>query len=258
MTDSQTFPWYDGAWLNNYYIVKELLEKKHPEKVELFEKSMDRLRTSMDFRVVEIEKILDESTLDEARNLVKRFRSEQKDSLELHEINEFGRLVVHDHDFFNKLQAQLCSKVSAWVGEEVEPYYNFLSLYANSGVCPLHMDAPEAKWTVDICLDQSYDWPIKFSSILPWPSPEQDFSGDWQQKIIDDPDIEFTSYTLKPGNAIIFSGSSQYHYRESIQRGNKDDFCNLVFFHYIPKGSRQIIDQTLWSKIFDLPGLDDG
>ena len=31
------------------------------------------------------------------------------------------------------------------------------------------MDAPDAKWTLDLCNEQSDAWPIHFSRIMPWP-----------------------------------------------------------------------------------------
>ncbi len=32
-----------------------------------------------------------------------------------------------------------------------------------------HMDAPDAMWTLDICLEQSEPWPISFSQPVDWP-----------------------------------------------------------------------------------------
>lgn len=48
--------------------------------------------------------------------------------------------------------------------EAVEAGYNaFLSLYDRLGVCPVHLDSPEAKWTLDLYIDQSVCWPIQVS-----------------------------------------------------------------------------------------------
>jgi hypothetical protein len=84
--------------------------------------------------------------------------------LELHEARTFGRFVVHDHPYFTELQQHIVPLVSAAVGEPVEAAYNFLSLYGGLGVCPPHMDSPEAKWTLDLCLNQSAPWPASPSS----------------------------------------------------------------------------------------------
>jgi hypothetical protein len=63
------------------------------------------------------------------------------------------------------MQRELVARVSDLVGEEVEPSYNFLSLYTRMGIFEPHLDAPSAKWTLDICIDQSEPWPIYFSQI---------------------------------------------------------------------------------------------
>ena len=34
------------------------------------------------------------------------------------------------------------------------PAYNFLSLYTQLDICEPHMDAPKAKWTLNVCIEQ--------------------------------------------------------------------------------------------------------
>ena len=77
------------------------------------------------------------------------------DELEKQELFNFGRLVVHDHPYFNQIQNTMTDLVSEIAQEPVEAYYNFLSLYNNLGVCEVHMDALSAKWTLDVCINQS-------------------------------------------------------------------------------------------------------
>ncbi len=250
---TKSFPWYDGYWLENYYAALEWFAANAPEKLEAFQSRTDAFHTRQDFDVIVLEKFLDDDTTAQANELITQIRS---NDLKNHELFTFGRMVVHNHEFFNDLQEKLAPKVGELVGEPVEPCYNFLSLYNNLGVCPVHMDAPQAKWTVDICLDQSYEWPIKFSQIMPWPDGSKEFKDDWQDEIINGDEYEFTSHTLQPGNALIFSGSSQFHYRDKINRGNKGDYCNLVFLHYVPEGTRDLSSTSKWSKIFDVPNLE--
>jgi len=149
----------------------------------------------------------------------------------------------------------MTARVSALVGEEVEPCYNFFSMYWAMGICPVHMDAPQAKWTVDICIDQSDIWPIHFSRILPWPEPKDSYPDDWQAQIKSDPTLGFQSFELHPGNAIIFSGSSQYHYRDRIKNEAGKGFCNLIFLHYVPKGTNVFTDPENWAEYFGVPEL---
>jgi len=168
---------------------------------------------------------------------------------------DFGRLVVHDHPFFNQIQNTITDVVSEIVQEPVEPYYNFLSLYNNFGVCKVHMDALFAKWTLDVCIDQSEPWPIYLSQVLPWPENLTHDGEEWESEITNDPDNIFSEYKLNIGESIIFSGSSQWHYRERIIQKKQQNFCHLIFFHFIPEGTREIIEPTNWARLFKTPEL---
>src|SRR5882672_7817793 len=121
----------------------------------------------------------------------------------MHEIKRFGRLIVHDHPTFAELHRNLVAKVSALVGEAVEPSYNFLCLYTRLGICEPHLDAPSAKWTLDVCIDQSEPWPIYFSQIVPWPEARVDMGGDWQSTIKHSPELAFQPKVLTPGNGVV-------------------------------------------------------
>jgi hypothetical protein len=252
MANTPNFPWYDGFWLGAYYRAQGIIRTHAPEKLVHFEAEMDKFRTRLDFEVTEIPNIFGDTVLAEVRTLIEEIKSER---LEKHEIMSFGRLVVHDLDFFTKLSEKLAPKVAEIVGEEVEPCYNFLSLYSNIGVCPLHMDTPQAKWTVDICIDQSFEWPIYFGPVQDWPDTNSAYGDGWEDKIKSDEAIPFSKHCLQPGNALLFAGSAQFHYRDRITRGKKDDFCNLVFFHYVPKGTLKTVNPKNWHDFFDIPEL---
>jgi hypothetical protein len=177
-----------------------------------------------------------------------------KSELEQHELLRFGRFVVHDYDYFTQLHQLITPLVSDLVGELVEPIYNFLSLYNNLGVCRVHMDAPYAKYTLDICIDRSDPWPIYFSQVQEWPEHFHNRSN-WEQSIETDPANIFTAHDLSPRQAVIFSGSSQWHYRKRIPQKIDNNFCHLLFFHFTPKGMADKIDPHNWATLFDLPEL---
>jgi hypothetical protein len=134
---------------------------------------------------------------------------------------------------------------------EVVPGYNFLSLYGQDGRCELHMDEPISMFTLDYCIDQNVEWPIYFSKIVDW--PQIDIMRNWQpDDIINDAAMEFSSRTLDPNNAVIFCGSSQWHYRDPIPQAG---YCNLLFFHYYPKGAEGLVWPHNWPEHFDCPEL---
>lgn len=249
---SGTLQWYDSEWLARYLQAKKIISVHAPSKLDDFEEALAPLRTHPSFQVKDVPAVLDAATLSEVRALAKSLPVSQ---LEMHEAKQFGRFVVHDHPRFTQIQIDLCAMVSRLVGEDVEPSYNFLSLYSRSGVCEPHLDAPSAKWTLDICIDQSEPWPIYFSQIVPW--PENPVAADnWRSAIKSSGGLHFVEKTLSPGDAIIFSGSSQWHYRDAMPAMNAGSFCDLLFLHYIPKGMSELLQPRNWGRIFDVPELN--
>ncbi len=99
------------------------------------------LHTRQDFETTLVKQPFDDACLSDIRRVATSLRPTD---LELHEARSFGRFIVHDHPFFTELQERVAPFVSDIVGERVESGYNFLSLYTNMGVCPVHMDAPQA------------------------------------------------------------------------------------------------------------------
>lgn len=247
------FPWYDSNWLSAYVLAKQLLQQSHPQEYAKFVEAMEPLRTRANFEAIKIARLFDTTTMSEIRDLIARLQQEQ---LEKHEFFQFGRFVVRDLDYFVELQAWLTPLVSDLVGEVVEPSYNFLSLYNNLGVCKVHMDAPSAKYTLDVCIEQSHPWPIYFSQVRCWP---EDFNNrsDWEIAIVADSQNNFTAHNLEPGEAVIFSGSSQWHYRQRIPQQLERNFCHLIFFHFIPAGMSEILHPKNWGTIFNIPEFED-
>ena len=246
-------PWYDANWLNAYLRAKELVSDRHPQRLSEFLDAFKPLRTDPDFIPQSITDVIGAETLDEIRELIRSFDDQQ---LEQHELLSFGRLILHNQDYICNLQTQLCETVGNAVNEAVEPCYNFLSLYNNLGVCQVHMDAPEAKWTLDICVDQPAAWPIHISQVRAWPEAFVQIQDDWELQIKSDPANRFTSYTTNPGGGLVFSGSSQWHYRDRIPRAGQHNICHLIFLHYLPLGTREIVQPWNWARIFDMPELE--
>jgi hypothetical protein len=199
------------------------------------------LRTAESFAARRCASVLDAEAIEETKRVI---RAVDWKNLEYHEGDDFGRTLVHDDPYFNEMHRSLVELASELAGEELEPSYNFLSLYTNRGVCAPHMDAPSAKYTLDVCIDQSDPWPIHISQVVPWPEDHSYDGDDWAERIVDDPELRFEEYVLEPGDALFFSGSSQWHYRNRHPQ-NEQGFCNLIFFHFIPKGTRDFV------RIFD-------
>lgn len=251
--DLVRYPWYDSVWLGAYVSAKELLREKCPHRVEEFDRAFDALRTSPDFQIRVLRDVFDADTLAAIRGVIATLAPRQ---LELHEAQEFRRFVVHDHPYFTQLHQHIVEVVSEAAGEPVEPSYNFLSLYGPQGVCPIHMDAPVAKWTLDYCVDQSVEWPIHFSGVVPWPEPSR-YQTDWEAQIRREIGHNCSTHRLRPGEALLFAGSSQWHWRDPMPAGGTPGHCDLLFFHFIPRGTAELVDPANWARLFKIPELAD-
>ena len=238
-SNRRIYPWYDSVWLTNYTRAKAIITEVKPEALSRFVDAFDVFRTADDFEVKLLNGVFDDDVLQEIRTVMDALHPT---ALELHEARSFGRFVVHDHPFFTELQNTTLPLVSEAVGAPVEASYNFLSRYTHRGVCAPHMDSPQAKWTLDLCVDQSDPWPISLSQVVPWPEAGQEWPDvDWENAVKSAPGLRFTSYAPHPGQALPCSGSSQWHYREAIEGVAQRAFCDLLFFHFIPRGTAELV-----------------
>jgi hypothetical protein len=253
-SNSRLYPWYDSVWLSKYEEAKAIVRVARPEALEAFVDAFRILHTQPDFKVKFLKQPFNDATLAEIKRAT---ASLQPTDLELHEASRFGRFVVHNHPIFTELQQRAAPWVSELVGEPVEARYNFLSLYTSKGVCAVHLDAPESKWTLDLCIDQAAPWPIYFSDVQPWPDSVAEAwrNEDWESNIKQTRSLKFSSYTLQPGQAVIFSGSGQWHYRDPMPPAGGKQFCTLLFFHFIPKGTVELIRPKNWARLFGIPEL---
>jgi len=254
MRDKTSLPWYDSYWLTSYIRARSHLAEHHPALLPEFLAALAPLRTAPDFRIRQIPQLFDADT---RRQLLELVASTRPAEAKHHELHTFGRLVTHDAPLLSALQADLLPRVSEWAGEELEASYNFLSMYNNLGVCNPHMDAPAAKWTLDYCISQSAPWPILFSQVLPWPEQWHGDQENWVARIKHDPENVFSSYLLEENQALLFAGSSQWHYRERIAQRQRNNYCNLAFFHFIPKGLRPWCDPGNWPALLGVPELKE-
>jgi hypothetical protein len=224
--------------LTAYLRACEFLKAELPDTHSAFIRAVEPLRTRPDFEPV-VSPCLTPEMIEQSKLAIKDLSPE---ALEDHELDKFGRYVVHDHPFFVQMQRRFTERVSELAGEEVVPTYNFLSLYSARGVCELHLDDPTAKWTLDICIDQSSEWPIHIGPVIDWPTEPPAFNSDWRGRILTE--HQFTPYRLKVGEGLLFSGSGQYHYRDPMSDGG---YSHLVFFHYCTKAAAVMARPSEWA-----------
>jgi hypothetical protein len=153
--------------------------------------------------------------------------------------NKFGRRYGHNVGFFVNIHHQLTDYASDLFGEKVKPSYVFLSLYDKGGQCPLHIDRPQCRYTIDYLIrqEQPDPWPI---AIGPQMTDKQvakigashPQTPDERQAVIDA--VDWTVCNLQPNDAVCYSGTNAWHYRPEPSKGTAD----LAFFHFVPEGFR--------------------
>jgi len=244
--------WYDAPWLIQYFKARDIVARVAPHKLRDFVASFEVFRVPREFTPRFVPNFLSEAQL---LGIREEIRSIPVERMNLSEMQQFGRFIVRDRPVFTALQAKLTDRVSELAGEALEPSYNFLSLYTNLGICRPHLDSPSAKWTLDMCVSQSDPWPISFSQVVPWPAGLAELEGFDPDALRSDPSVSFKPELMNEGDAVVFSGTNQWHYRDALPKGRGRRFCDLLFLHYIPRGTRELVQPKNWRHIFDVAEL---
>lgn len=131
--------------------------------------------------------------------------------------DRFNRWYLHNVPLIKNLhQGGALQRLACEVfGESVQPSYSFLSMYGPDGVCPVHIDRPQCRFTIDLLVSGGEDWPIY---------------------------IDGRPYVLTPGEAVCYSGSAQPHFRKPMNTDGRAKFANLIFFHWVPIGWTEGLD----------------
>ena len=156
---------------------------------------------------------------------------------------KFGRRYAHNLQFFVRIHDALAEFASDLFGERVKPSYVFLSMYEKGGNCPLHIDRPQCRYTIDYLIrqEQTEPWPISIGpqmsdkelSKIEQSHPQTD---EERQTLIDT--VDWTTVNLNPNDAVCYSGTNAWHYRPVASQGKAD----LAFFHFVPWGFRGSLD----------------
>lgn len=235
--------WYDANFLRRYEVARHFIAKVRPDALNAFTASFAPLIPPPDFREIVIDDVFDAETREAVIAVSRSARVTLTDQLR-HENAAFGRDVVWDTPFFLALQEEIRPRLEALLGRALVSSYNFLSLYGPEGRCEPHLDHPNAMYTFDYCIEQDEVWPIFVSRTAEWPDAAFNRAFD-AQRLKADRALAFRQHDLVPNRALVFNGSSQWHYREPKRAGQ---FCNLLFFHYYPAGCEGLVDPVQWAE----------
>jgi hypothetical protein len=151
--------------------------------------------------------------------------------------NKFNRRYAHNPPYLVGIHRQLTDFASDLFGEKLKPSYVFLSIYNEQGICPLHIDRPQCYRTIDYLIDQDVDeeWPLHVGPIMSNAEREQILeSGKAHPSTKKDiaaikKATEFEPVILSPNDAVCYSGTHSWHYRDQI----KGRSARLAFFHFV-------------------------
>lgn len=242
--------WYDSDFLRRLEVAKHYLAQVRPDALARFTNGFEPLKPAAGSRETLIDDVFDADT---CAAIIAHSRAAQIEAFAMQETENaaFGRDVVWDYPLFLELQEQMRPRIEAIVGVPLVSSYNFLSRYGAQGRCALHMDHPDAMYTFDYCIEQDAVWPIYCSRAVEWPTAGA-ASGFDPEAIIADPAYDFAEHLLRPNQALLFNGSSQWHYRRPKVAGG---FCHLLFFHYFPAGCEALVEPRCWAEHFGIGEL---
>lgn len=219
--------WYDSHFLRRVEVARRYLARVRPDALDAFLHGLADLTPRPGFREVTVEDVFDAASREEIAAL-SRAAAPVRNDQQARENTDFGRDVLWNLPRFLALQEQVRPLVAELTGRPVVSSYNFLSRYGAQGRCDLHMDAPDAMYTFDYCIEQDAVWPIYVSRTVDWIGGEVPARFE-PERIIGDPGLDFREHLLEPNRALLFNGSSQWHYRQPKAAGG---YCHLLFFHY--------------------------
>lgn len=242
--------WYDSHFLRRIEVARRYLAQVRPDALGEFTEGLAQLRPRPGFREMLLEDVFSPAT---CAAIIAECRAAEpvRDARQAGENTSFGREVMWRLPFFLELQERIRPWVAELAGQELVSSYNFLSRYGAEGRCDLHMDAAEAAYTFDYCIDQDAVWPIHVSRVVDWLGGEVPATFAPEQ-IIADPGLDFAKHLLRPNQALLFNGASQWHYRRPKAGGG---YCHLLFFHYYPAGCQNLVVPARWADHFDIPEL---
>ncbi len=152
-----------------------------------------------------------------------------------HDNKYFMRDMLQNDPFFVKIHNLLMNPLAqTFFPVPVMPSHSFVLMYdGGKGNFNIHVDQSYCEWSLDVCVSQSHVWPIYINSkfVMPGEPGTVNFET-YEQEEIEKLHREGTPYELSPGDALLFCGSTQPHWRKKNADGA---FCDMVLFQFITK-----------------------
>jgi hypothetical protein len=112
-------------------------------------------------------------------------------------------------------QRQLAPLVSVLAQEQIKPSYTWVRRYLPGAQLRRHVDRPQCKWNISLCIDND---------------PDLDRQGAWPLFL--EVSGQVKQAKLGMGDAVLYPGAELPHWREALQEKHSVTMC---FFHYVAK-----------------------
>ncbi|MFL6845581.1 MAG: hypothetical protein ACJ8ER_11955 [Allosphingosinicella sp.] len=120
----------------------------------------------------------------------------------------------------------LTPAVSALVGRELLPTYDYFRIYRRGDVCRVHSDRPSCEHSLSLTLDYSDDraWELEVGRAR-HDEPSARVDEDWGGE-------PFTSLAMNPGDAVLYRGVEHRHGRVTP---NPNGWSAHLFLHWVDR-----------------------
>jgi len=136
---------------------------------------------------------------------------------QLGDVHVARRQGIHNEPVTGMLHHRISKLVSAIVGEDLMPSYNYLSLYLGGADLPKHIDREQCAYNCSIVFDM-YD--ENRNDVDPWPI------------YLQTPARKTVAVRLNIGDGVIYRGSKLAHWRDPLPANQNAVVC---FYHFVDK-----------------------
>lgn len=120
----------------------------------------------------------------------------------------FNSLVVYNYPIFLTLLHSMKDRISVLCNKKLVPTYSYSRIYVHGEELDIHTDREACEYSVSINLYQDCEWALNIHN---------KFTN------------QFNSIVLYPGDAVIYKGIEQLHYRDKYH----GQIYIQVFLHYV-------------------------
>jgi hypothetical protein len=134
------------------------------------------------------------------------------------------RLVRHNEPVAKLLHHLIAPRIGTILGKEIKPSYCYSAVYLEGAELPIHIDREQCEYSVTFCVDST---------------PEPDSQIDWPIHLVIGNRTESVDFAV--GEALVYQGRQQPHYRNELLQGRTATFWTSPIFTDSGFGHRSVI-----------------